>query len=129
MSSTITATALEQHEQTQGPLGTDNLESEPTFGAQVTHRLDQTSIPNRRMSVESFDLATPATGAQTPDLLFREHHDLRRGDDHDQPDLAIELEWKATHKSTPHMGIAMENLARSSMSNPISNAKRDPLTP
>lgn len=118
MSFTTTETVTGQHGQRDDSLGLDNAESEQHFGAQVIHSSEPTISPSRQMSVESFDLSAPATGAQTPDPLFRRYHQQQAEEDPNHGELAIELERIATHKSTPHMGDAMESLARSSMSFP-----------
>lgn len=116
MSSTTTQTAQEQYDHIDYPYSIYESVHAPQFGAHVTHRASQSMVAESRMSIESFDLATPATGAQTPDPLFRGGHGYQLEDVERQHELGIELDRIATNKSIPHMGTPMENLARSSTS-------------
>lgn len=90
MSSIITETVLEDDQNQHRDQG----------------RIEYSIHNSLRPSVESFDLATPTTGAQTPDPL------VRRNEVHGE-EVIKGLEQISTQRSGPHMGDAMENLARS----------------
>ncbi len=93
--------------------GTIIVEGEAYDGGQPgfdTHR--QSSIG--RSSIESFEVPTPYTGAETPRPLLGPGHVL--AEERDLTEISRELERIASHRSaTPHMGDVMQTLARTSM--------------
>ncbi|KAK3703156.1 hypothetical protein LTR37_014633 [Vermiconidia calcicola] len=91
------------------------------FGAAVIHGdddEDDDELSRRRSwaSRKSLDITTPiAYGARTPDPLLYGRNILSRvpSAEQDISDAVNELEHAPTHRSTPHLGDALENLARS----------------
>lgn len=114
MSSTTTMneTAVEQYEM-DAPASSHSAVGLQVPGSHtsISRRSSQASNASYAYERSSFDIATPTTGAQTPTPLLRQDVLSRvPTESEDVGDQAIDrLE---THKTKPHLGDALENLAR-----------------
>ena len=125
MSNTATLAETSSKHRSEDLEGTDDdarLSSHDTVGAVVLRGAEN---PSRQVSWVSQSSAypdTPATGAQTPDPLFRNPNVSSRVStgEQDIADATQNLEPSSTHDTTPHLGDALANLARS-----MSNAQYD----
>jgi hypothetical protein len=113
MSSTTTTTIVDTSNEQRSTHDADHSPSQ--VGASIDRQSMDISAPQSRMSFESFEVTSPGTGAQTPDVLLKPG--FARSDTYEQDisDVARELERISTQQTnTAHMGTVMENLARSS---------------
>ena len=85
-----------------------------TIGTQVLHETKEVSQQTSWASQSSADLGLSTNGAQTPDLLFYQRDVLSRipTAEQDISDEVQHLDQIQTHRSTPHIGDALENFAR-----------------
>lgn len=104
-----TSTTMDDHHET---VDHSQRQHNGQFGIEVIREPGITGTTNSRTSIESFESYDTKTGVSTPQQLL----DGANAVSQNISEMAKDLERVPTQRSgTPHMGNAMENLARSSM--------------